>query len=219
MTKHIQITLIFLCFLLYGNTQSISFEIEGFVSEFGDSTYMIDNTDIIIIKGKDTLTKIKTDKKGFYYWKGDFQEGDELLICARHKYYVSQETKLKVENINTLTILNFALMEFHYFYPEFPIYELNEIKIFSNFDVELLKHQLRKIKIYCIKFVQYQNPNESYKLGQKRIKKFKKLLVQNGFPAENLKFELNPIVMNCNEQTDCRSKIQGVVISLGEKCD
>ncbi len=189
------------------------------MSESGDSTYMIKNAEIIIIKGKDTLTKIKTDKKGFYQWKSDVIEGGEFLICAQHEYYANVKTQFKVTTYNSLIIFNFMLTAYMIDRPNFPIYELNEMETFSNFDIELLKQQIRKHKNLCVKFSQWQNPEESKKVGIKRMKKFKKLLKKNGVSIKNFKFELNPIVMNCAEQTDCRSKIQGVVISLGEKCN
>lgn len=219
MALNFKINLFFLSFVFQGFTQTVSFEVQGFVSEFGDSTYFIANAEIFILNEKDTVAKIKSDKKGYYQWQGNFHEGDELFVCGSHKYFLKEETNFKVTHINTQLNLNFTLRERHYYNPQFPIYEMNEIEKFSNFDIEFCKHQFRKYKNICIKFSQWQNPNESKRVGIKRMKKFKKLLLKNGFSTENFSFELVPIVMNCSNETDCRSKIQGLVISTGEKCN
>lgn len=97
------------------------------------------------------------------------------------------------------------------------IFENSGINYFKEFDVELMKYQLRKLDTYCIEFSYFSVNDEDVELVKKRISMFKEFLIDNGVNISNLKFNTELKKMKCREG-DCRSRIEGTIISLEEKC-
>lgn len=99
-------------------------------------------------------------------------------------------------------------------------YELNGTKAYWNFDPTFLKHTLAENPDVCVKFIQTRNLEEKKALARKRMKLFRKKLLEAGINPKQVSFSKQ--ILNVNDQVtefpDTCSRIQGVVVSLEGMC-
>lgn len=211
-------TLILCCLPLIGLGQIKTIEFYGQVTETNDSTEQLSNVEIIVTKGTDTLQKVVTTSNGSYSLKLELSTDDQITLSAFHKFYSSQKVDFKMITNALIVRLDFNL------YPRLinkfnsAIFENSGTTEFKEFDVELMKHQLRKLDKFCIEFSYFSVTDEDEEIVKKRISIFKEFLVGNGINITNFVFNPDLKKIECR-YGDCRSRIEGAIISLEEKCN
>jgi len=216
--KHLPLFFFFFLITFEGNTQTFPLKIRGTVQEFSDSTYFIEEAEVLILQGKDTIKRLTTNEKGKFFCEILSQLEKEYRIIVRHKYFVETDLVYTANDFNSELEIILGMIELKINYLNEAVYEHGNSKHFTSFDKDLLKHSTRKLNDYCFEFIYFKTQLEKDKLARKRIKYFKRQLISNGIPKENLKF--NPISqeLNCEFYPDCKARIQGKVISLEEAC-
>lgn len=198
---------------------SVPLTISGTVQGLGNEADFIENANVLILKDLDTLYKVKTDKDGKFNLNANLTVGDDLIIEVSREFFSPNRLNFKVLESDTFVVLELSLIELKINKLNYPIFELNEIETFSGFDVELFKHQSRGLENYCIQFMHFRNVRESERITELRMNYFKEFLIANGVPIENMKFDVNSEILNCDPNAVCRSSIQGKLVSVDKICE
>lgn len=208
----------FLCSIqLTGIAQTVAVSLNGTIHCFGDSTDLLENVDIIVSNDTDTIARIKSDKNGLYKWSSDIRTNSVIKITIRRNYFIGEEIILNVNDVDVSAFFESSLIELRIDRNHTVLYELNKTHFVGGFNIDIMKHQLRRIDTFCIEFTHFRNAEEKIKISEKRIKKFKKLLKKAGFNLSN--FTFNHKILDCNNSEDCRGRTEGEVISIGDNCD
>jgi len=215
--------LVVLLYLIGGSalSQTVSINLNGTVTSLYSRSKSIEDVDVIISKGTDTLARLKSDVDGKFSYTTDSHVGDVFKLTTRHKNYVGNEVSFKVQT-EFMTTFHFELdmmkisKEHWMIYPK---YELNELEKFTGFDVEMLKEIIAGYPLICIEFTHYRNPDETELICTERLKLFKEFLVLNGVPMNNIRFNSTSETLYCSSNIDCKAEINGMVISLEGNCD
>ena len=217
MIKH---TILFLiCFLpLFGSAQTLqSVKLKGYVHAINDSTDFIENAEIVILKGTDTIQVLKTTNDGAFSWSQQFNYGEKIQLIAKHRFFSSYKYQFIVSKNPSTIDLKFALIPISFDVFNHPIFEANNTEQFTGFDLELLKHQLRGMDTFCMEFIHVTFTNESDEVAKKRMNYFKHYLEQYNVNLNHFSFSMNNLKNPCATD-DCRGRIEGKVISLEENC-
>jgi hypothetical protein len=210
-------TVLFCFFEFFGNAQTVSVEFSGVVSAADILTEKLEGAELIIAKGVDTLETIYANSEGTFSWKGELIAGDEITISASRKYFMTQEIKYLVSTFSSEVELNFNLSPLLINVQNTPFFDQTFSTQFTGFDIQLFKHQLRNQKNYCIEFIHISFRNESDEIAGQRMNIFKQYLIDNGIEISNLSFRPQNVRINCDTD-DCRGRIEGKILSLGESC-
>jgi hypothetical protein len=213
-----QLTLIVISISCFGTqlySQKNLVELKGRISSLNDSTESIPNAAIILSIGTDTVMRIQSDQSGKFHDSLYLSPTQDIKITFRKNYYQNQEVVYTLQpNMNSQLILNVQLPELKIDRPNYPVYAFNEITRFTEFDLDLLKHQLRGLPSYVIRFSSYRNPSETEAIGLNRLNAFIHFLMENGVDPQQLQVDYSPHVNNCPLNDDCHGNITGVLISI-----
>jgi hypothetical protein len=216
--KKLQLIVVLSLLMISVKGHCVPVTLNGIVHVLGDESDFIENANVLIIKDLDTLYKLKTDENGEFILNANLIVGDEVTIEVSRAYFVNNALKYKVTESQSVS-LELSLIELKINKSNYPIFELNEIETFSGFNVELFKHQTRGLNNYYVKFTHFRNVRENDKITVLRMNYFKEFLIASGVPIENMKFDLNSEILNCDPNAVCRSSIQGEIVSIEKVCE
>jgi hypothetical protein len=209
--------LILCCLSLIGYGQTNTVEFQGTITETNDSIELINNVQIFVLKGSDTLGKVFSETNGSYKIKLELSPNEQITLTTKHKYYLSQKVDFTmVSNSNSIQ-LDFKLLPLFIDKLNSAIFENDNFSTFTGFDIELMKFQLRKLDNFCIQFNHITFTNESDALAKKRLNTFKQFLIENDMNLDKFIFNEVNFKYECSE-IDCRGRIDGILLSMDEKC-
>jgi len=208
-----------LCYLPFlGRAQTVSIEFNGVIHTLNDSTDLLENVEIFLIKGVDTIEVLESNANGAYSWTSELSVGDEITLTAKRQFFSSRSVQFTVPHYSTIVELNFELTEFLIDRPNTPIYDKNSTDQFTGFDVDLMKYQLRKFEHFCIEFRHVTYCNERDEIAEQRMTNFRQYLIDHTIDIGNFSFNTENSRLDCNTD-DCRGRIEGKMLSVEEKCD
>lgn len=216
------IVLVVLLFLANDlNAQSWDCRIHGMIKKSNGEA--AENCQVMIFKDTDTLCKLYTDKTGSFDVSVSFTSGNDYSLL--YETFANAEKILlyqKTDSVPALTYtLNLKLRNVKWDkFDNSAYYELNETKTYQNFDPTFLKRTLTENPDVCVKFIQTRNPEEKKALARKRMKLFRKQLLEAGINPKQVSFSKRLLDINDEdtEVPETRSRIQGVVVSLEGTC-
>lgn len=200
------------------SAQTVLLKVEGKICSAGDSTEILHNAIVFVLKEKDTIEVSTVDSQGKYQWSVDGLPGDQYSFVSRCTYFIENSATLTIPAYACDFQLNFALNEARNHSPNFAVFEEGVSDVFTGFDVNRMKHAFRKFEHFCIQFsyISYANANED--LIEKRLRAFERYLIDSQFNMSNVQFRREGIIAIC-EGEDCHDAIQGELITLDQKCD
>lgn len=205
------------CLPLIGFGQTNTVEFHGIITEKNDSSELINDLEIIVIKGTDTLQRVISQTNGSYIIKLELSLNEQITLITKHKYYLSQKFDFTMISNSCSIQLDFELLPLLIDKLNSAIFEKDSFSAFTGFDLELMMFQLRKFDNFCIRFSHVTFTNESDVLAKKRMRTFKQFLIDNDMNMENFTFNEINYKYDCSNQ-DCRGRIDGILISIDEKC-
>ena len=204
--------------LSYAQTETVS--IYGELHELSKEVQTVEHVSVFVCKGIDTIAQALSDEDGKFSINLDLQIGDQLKLITQHEDFLLNEILFNIQDDSTENYffdlsMTRVLVEHG---PNIPVYELNEINNFKEFEVNLLAELLSDHPLLCIEFTHYRNPNEPESIGQKRNTHFREYLVSQNVPTEQIIINDTIGVLDCELINDCRAKTYGAVYSLDGNC-
>jgi len=198
--------------------QTVAIKSEGKIHTYNDDEELLPNALILVTKDKDTIEVVTVDSLGRYAWSIDGLPGEKYTLTAKCTYFEEQSIELTVPGYENHFKIDFALKEIRIHDPNCAVFEEGVADLFTGFDVNLFKHGLRKFEHFCIQFSHVSYDQVSDELVEKRMQSFKQYLITNQVDITNFSFGRENIE-GSGEWTNCQDAIQGVLISLEQKCD
>ncbi|GAB5415962.1 MAG: hypothetical protein Crog4KO_07430 [Crocinitomicaceae bacterium] len=173
--------------------------IHGMVKELYTMT-PVPNADIVILREADTLKAGSADSLGMYHFEMDVYEGDHLEIHSHAKHHDTSQ--------NLVVIANAAIEDYHLnieliyqtvsHTPPRILYERNALNPIP-FDPTLYRELLEDNPMMCVNITHAIHPDESQKLIKKRLLKFEKFLIENGFPMKQIDLDFGMHQTNASD--------------------
>lgn len=195
-----------------------SINVFGTITELHTMT-PVPNAEILILKNLDTLLKTSVNQKGEYSINLDVAEGDHLEFQSSARHHVTSNNLIivaapKVEQYHLNIELIYQTVSH---YPPDILFELNESDPIP-FDNQLYKELLEDNPKICIEISHYGHPDESEKLTKKRLLRFEKYMIENGFKMNQLDLNFTHHVARCDFQTHCHAQIYFEITSMDGHC-
>lgn len=201
------------------NAQSWDCQIRGTTRK--NSGVLVPNCAIIILRNADTLCIAQTDNTGSFDLTVPFHSGnDYTLLCQTYATTKTIPLFHKTDSVPVLSFVFDIALE-HVKRDQFDntvYYDFGETREFDNFDLTFLKYTLEENPGICIEFVQSLNPEEGKAIARKRMKYFRRFLLESGIDSGQIRFSKRILELNIIEVSDDRSRIQGVVRSTDGPC-
>ena len=197
--------------------QSSNVKISGSVSDLNKVRQS--DIPVILLENTDALLVVKTNNKGEFEISTTFSIDNDYYILLDVKYN-KNKTNLHVKG-DSIIVDGYQL---DLLVPQFieerfdngANYDLNEVKNYQNFDIDYFKQKLIEYPELCIEFRQYVHPEEKMKIIKRRMKNFKKELIDKGVNMKQIFFSNEIFKLNSSDQ---KSSIQAIVLSMEGNCN
>ena len=212
---------IFVLSSAYGQNTSNphTIHIHGMVKEDHTMT-AVPKADVVVLRNQDTITATQADASGKYRLNLDAYEGEHLEVhsCAKH-HDTSQNLIIVSAPIIEDYHLDIGLL---YQTVDHPLprilFDQNEVTNLP-FDITMYKEFMEDNPKVCLQITHYRHPDEPEKLTKKRLLKFEKFLVENGFKMSQIDLNFTPHVHTCPSWIGhCHGELMFEITSMEGHC-
>ncbi len=205
-------------------SQSCVVQVSGVVSE-SESEKWLENIPIVILENSDTLAILTTDAVGAFCLDTSFDTQKQYTLTMNNRQFFSSNNQTLLKRKEDSICASRYSIELrlipvkHDRFDSSIYFEFNETQLPHNFDIAALKHLIFENPGLCIAFIQSIHPKETQAIAELRKNTFLNALESANVPMQHIQFKQEVMTLDCEKQTDARSRIEGVVWSIEGPCN